>query len=81
MTTCLGAVGRARASRPAGLGRQFLGMINDIVFRPRLLVPALEMTPAEAERVVNEAVKTFLARYATRSRTHDRYPYPCLHCG
>ena len=43
--------------------RQFLGMINDVIFWPRFLVMDLEVTQAEVERVVAEAVKTFLARY------------------
>lgn len=43
--------------------RQFLGMINDVVFWPRLLLPELRIPPEEAARVVDEAVATFLARY------------------
>ena len=43
--------------------RQFLGMINDVIFWPRFLVMDLEVTQAEVGRVVAEAVKTFLARY------------------
>jgi AcrR family transcriptional regulator len=43
--------------------RQFLGMINDVVFWPRLLVADLVVTAADASRVVDEAVLTFLARY------------------
>lgn len=44
--------------------RQFLGMINDVVFWPRLLVPDLEVDDAMADAVVSSAVETFLARYA-----------------
>ena len=44
--------------------RQFLGMINDVVFWPRLLIAELEVTEDEAETVVREAVETFIARYA-----------------
>jgi len=47
--------------------RQLLGMINDVVFWPTLLIKDLEVTPAEAERVVDEAVQTFMARYGVRS--------------
>lgn len=43
--------------------RQFLGMINDVIFWPRLLIPELVMDDAQTERVVAEAVQTFLARY------------------
>lgn len=46
--------------------RQFLGMINDVVFWPRELVADLVVTPVEAKRVVVEAVETFLARYALK---------------
>ncbi|NET10372.1 MAG: TetR/AcrR family transcriptional regulator [Symploca sp. SIO2B6] len=43
--------------------RQFLGMINDVIFWPTFLVMNLEIDAAEVECVVSEAVKTFLARY------------------
>jgi len=43
--------------------RQFLGMINDVVFWPRLLIIDLRLTPEEIEAVVVGAVDTFLARY------------------
>jgi TetR/AcrR family transcriptional regulator, regulator of autoinduction and epiphytic fitness len=43
--------------------RQFLGMINDVIFWPRLLIPELNVDDAEVERVVVGAVATFLARY------------------
>ena len=43
--------------------RQFLGMINDVVFWPRLLIADLEVTEDQAKDVVDEAVRTFLARY------------------
>lgn len=47
--------------------RQFLGMINDVIFWPRFLVMGLEISDADAETVVSEAVKTFLARYRIAS--------------
>lgn len=50
---------------PLAVG-QFFGMINDIVFWPRLLCAELSVSSEDAERVVNEAVATFLARYAVR---------------
>ncbi len=43
--------------------RQFLGMINDVIFWPRFLVMGLTITDADVDSVVREAVKTFLARY------------------
>lgn len=43
--------------------RQFLGMINDVVFWPRQLIVDLEITPAESDAVVDGAVETFLAAY------------------
>ncbi len=46
--------------------RQFLGMINDVVFWPRLLIVGLEVTPEETEKVVAAAVETFMAAYAAR---------------
>jgi AcrR family transcriptional regulator len=45
---------------------QFFGMINNVVFWPRLLSPGLEPPAFDPERVVNEAVTTFLARYENR---------------
>jgi TetR/AcrR family transcriptional regulator, regulator of autoinduction and epiphytic fitness len=44
--------------------RQFLGMINDIIFWPNMLVVNLKITPKDIEYVVEEATKTFLARYS-----------------
>ncbi len=43
--------------------RQFLGMINDLVFWPRLLVASADMSAVERNQVVEEAVRTFLERY------------------
>lgn len=43
--------------------RQFLGMINDVVFWPRLLIVDLQVTAEETDRVVTSAVETFMARY------------------
>lgn len=47
--------------------RQFLGMINDVIFWPRFLVMGLKITDAEVECVVTEAVKTFIARYSNNN--------------
>jgi TetR/AcrR family transcriptional regulator, regulator of autoinduction and epiphytic fitness len=51
--------------------RQFLGMINDVIFWPRFLVMGLKISDAEVESVVTEAVKTFLARYRNVSEEDD----------
>jgi AcrR family transcriptional regulator len=47
--------------------RQFLGMINDIIFWPRFLIMDLKMNDSDIENVITNAVETFLARY-TKSR-------------
>ena len=44
--------------------RQFLGMVNDIIFWPQLLIPDTAMTKEDAEKTVKAAVQVFLARYA-----------------
>lgn len=44
---------------------QFLGMISNYVFWPTLLVPAWEVSAERVGQVVDEAVRTFIARYAT----------------
>jgi AcrR family transcriptional regulator len=46
--------------------RQFLGMINDVIFWPRFLVVDLAITDDEVACVVEGAVATFLARYGRR---------------
>ena len=43
---------------------QFLGMISNYVFWPTLLVPGWEVSAERAAQVVDEAVRTFTARYA-----------------
>lgn len=44
---------------------QFLGMISNFLFWPRLLVPGWKVTDDRAAEVVDEAVQTMLARYAS----------------
>ncbi|WP_439382060.1 TetR/AcrR family transcriptional regulator [Amycolatopsis lexingtonensis] len=44
---------------------QFLGMISNYVFWPALLVPGWEVSAERVAQVVEEAVRTFAARYAT----------------
>lgn len=46
--------------------RQFLGMINDLIFWPKFLITDLEISDAEVERVIVEATETFIARYLVR---------------
>jgi TetR/AcrR family transcriptional regulator, regulator of autoinduction and epiphytic fitness len=49
--------------------RQFLGMINDVVFWPHMLVMDLPDSDAEATRVIRGAARTLCAAYgAERSR-------------
>lgn len=43
---------------------QFLGMIANYLFWPTLLVPGWEVGGTRAAEVVDEAVRTFVARYA-----------------
>ncbi|WP_262056941.1 TetR/AcrR family transcriptional regulator C-terminal domain-containing protein [Streptomyces sp. STR69] len=44
---------------------QFLGMISNYVFWPTLLVPGREVSAERVAQVVDEAVRTIAARYAT----------------
>jgi len=44
--------------------RQFLGMINDVIFWPRFLIMDLKISDSDIENVITNAVETFLARYA-----------------
>ncbi|MEU0312557.1 TetR/AcrR family transcriptional regulator [Nocardioides sp. NPDC006273] len=43
---------------------QFLGMISNFLFWPRLLVPGWTVNDVRAAEVVDEAVRTMVARYA-----------------
>ncbi|WP_166850206.1 TetR/AcrR family transcriptional regulator [Isoptericola sp. BMS4] len=43
---------------------QFLGMISNHLFWPALLLPGWQVSPERAVQVVDEAVRTFAARYA-----------------
>lgn len=49
--------------------RQFLGMINDIVFWPHMLIVDLSETEEEAQAVVAGAVETMLRAYGVGSAT------------
>jgi AcrR family transcriptional regulator len=52
--------------------RQFLGMINDVIFWPRFLVMNLEISEADVEYVVTQAVETFLARYKNKRKSSTK---------
>ena len=47
---------------------QFLGMISNYVFWPRLLVPDWEVSAERSDEVVKEAVRTTLARYGAQKQ-------------
>ena len=44
---------------------QFLGMVSNYAFWPRLLLPNWSPTTAATQKAIDEAVTTMLARYAT----------------
>jgi len=52
--------------------RQFLGMINDVIFWPHLLVVDLEDPDTHVARVVNGAVEVFLGAYAVNRERGQR---------
>jgi len=60
------AAGTLAVEDVAMAARQFLGMINDLIFWPRFLVVDLEIADGDVRRVVSEAVETFAARYGRR---------------
>lgn len=43
--------------------RQFLGMINDVIFWPHFLIIDLEQSEQETQKIIISATDTFLARY------------------
>lgn len=45
--------------------RQFLGMVNDIIFWPQLLVPSAAMSEDSVRATVTSAVDVFLSRYGS----------------
>jgi TetR/AcrR family transcriptional regulator of autoinduction and epiphytic fitness len=59
------AAGRIRLDHPEIAATQFLGMIADYVFWPRLLLPDWSPAQAAMDRVVIEAAHTMVARYVT----------------
>lgn len=56
--------GRVRVDDADLAATQFLGMISNYVFWPALLVPGWEVSAERVAQVVDEAVRTFAARYA-----------------
>ncbi|GGR49744.1 AcrR family transcriptional regulator [Nocardioides luteus] len=50
---------------------QFLGMISNYIFWPVLLVPGWEVDDERVALVVDEAVRTIAARYATTEVSHS----------
>jgi TetR/AcrR family transcriptional regulator, regulator of autoinduction and epiphytic fitness len=57
------AAGTARVEDPELAATQFLGMIANVLFWPRLVLPDWSVPPARETEVVDEAVRTVLARY------------------
>ncbi|WP_089156290.1 TetR/AcrR family transcriptional regulator [Micromonospora sp. NBS 11-29] len=61
--------GTADIADPRMAATQFLGMISNYVFWPSLLVPGWTVTPQRTITVVDDAVRTMVARY---DRSADR---------
>ncbi|MEU6630288.1 TetR/AcrR family transcriptional regulator [Streptomyces parvus] len=59
------AAGTIDCREPELAATQFLGMVSNYVFWPRMLLPRWSTDAAADEHVVHEAVATMLARYAT----------------
>ncbi|GAA2228631.1 TetR/AcrR family transcriptional regulator [Promicromonospora sukumoe] len=58
--------GSARIDDPVAATTQFMGMISNFAFWPRLTVVGWDPSNAETERVVDDAVTTMVARYGAR---------------
>lgn len=59
------AAGTVHIADPQTAATQFLGMVSNGTFWPRLLLPDWSLTTADTQRAIDEAVATMLARYAT----------------
>ncbi len=57
--------GAADIADPKMAATQFLGMISNYLFWPSLVLPGWTVTPARTTAVVEEAVRTMVARYGT----------------
>ncbi|GAB2593938.1 TetR family transcriptional regulator [Paractinoplanes abujensis] len=55
--------GTADITDPQMAATQFLGMISNYLFWPRLVVPGWAVTPEQVVTVVDDAVRTMVARY------------------
>lgn len=55
--------GRLRVDDATVAATQYLGMISNFVLWPTMLLVDWDPSPREVERTVDEAVRTFLARY------------------
>lgn len=51
--------------------RQFLGMINDVILWPHMLIVGLQESPADIDRVIEGAVETMLRAFS-HSATNDQ---------
>jgi TetR/AcrR family transcriptional regulator, regulator of autoinduction and epiphytic fitness len=60
------AIGTLRISDPQSATTQFLGMVANFAFWPRLLLPNWSPSKAALRKAVDEAVETMLARYSGR---------------
>jgi AcrR family transcriptional regulator len=63
--------GTADIADPEMAATQFLGMISNYLFWPRLLLPDWTVSPARTTAVVEEAVRTIVARYGTGHRDRE----------
>lgn len=61
------AAGALRIDDAQSATTQFLGMVSNFAFWPRLLIPAWSPTRAATQRAIDEAVETMLARYGLAS--------------
>lgn len=59
------AAGTLHVADPQTATTQFLGMVSNYAFWPRLLLPDWSPTEAATQKAIDEAVSTMLARYAT----------------
>ncbi|AEB44460.1 regulatory protein tetr [Micromonospora maris AB-18-032] len=64
--------GAADIADPEMAATQFLGMISNYLFWPSLLLPDWTVSPARTTAVVEEAVRTMVARYGTDGHHRDR---------
>jgi hypothetical protein len=57
-------LGTLRISDPQSATTQFLGMVSNFAFWPRLLLPNWSPSKPALRKAVDEAVETMLARYS-----------------